>query len=191
MAERPPPQQYDELGAPIPGAPRASESWFGAITMGLNIIGTFLIIAMAIAVNADVLGRDLFNHPVPGVYEFLGLSIVAVVFLQMANTLRENRHVANDIILQWVGQKYPRVSLFFYGVFYLVGATLMALIVWYVWPNFIDNYTNGFFRGTAGYVEIPIWPFMLPVIVGGAATAIQYVLLAIQEFAKLPRGAVR
>jgi TRAP-type mannitol/chloroaromatic compound transport system permease small subunit len=133
----------------------------------------------------------LFNQPVPGVYEFLGLSIVAVVFLQMANTLRENRHVANDIILQWVGQTYPRVSRFFYGVFYLIGAALMALIVWFVWPNFLDNYYNGFFRGTAGYVEIPIWPFMLTVIVGGAATAIQYLLLAVQEFAKLPRGAAR
>ena len=55
---------------------------------------------MAVAVNADVIGRNVFNHPIPGVVEFLGLSIVAIVFLQMANTLREGRHVSNDLLTQ-------------------------------------------------------------------------------------------
>ena len=68
--------------------------------MGLNVVGTVLIIVMAAAVNLDVFGRDLFNSPVPGVTEFIGLAIVSVVFLQMANTLREDRHVSND--LSWL-----------------------------------------------------------------------------------------
>lgn len=178
-AQQPQPE-YDELGSPTGGPAR---SWFGTVTAVLNICGTILIIAMAIAVNADVLGRDLFNHPIAGVNEFLGLSIVAIVFLQMANTLRENRHVSNDIIMSAIGVHHPRVARFFYGLFHVIGAGLMLLIVWFVWPMFVEMYQAGYYQGTAGVVEIPIWPFVLPVIVGGVASIVQYAIFAYEEFA--------
>jgi len=181
--------QFDDLGGTVKPPPRPS--LFGRFTMLLNIIGTLLIIAMGIAVNADVLGRDLFNHPVPGVFEFLGLSIVSVVFLQMANTLREDRHVANDIILSFVSRTHPRVAHAFYGLFHIIGAALMLLIVWFVWPMFVENYEQGYFKGTTNYVEIPIWPFMATVVIGGIATAIQYFILAARQLSRAfaPTGA--
>lgn len=181
MAGEPPPQRHDDLGAPI-SAPPPPSSLFGTLTQALNLIGTLMIIAMGVAVNLDVLGRNLFNHPVPGVYEFLGLSIVSVVFLQMANTLREDRHVSNDIIMRWIGETRPGVAHFFYGLFNATGAALMLLIVWFVSPIWLDIYQNGYFKGTSGYIEIPIWPFTGTVIVGGLATAVQYLLFAVRDF---------
>ncbi len=76
----------DGLGGELPKPPPPPSTGFGRFTVGLSLIGTLLIIIMTIAVNADIIGRDFFNHPIAGVTEFLGLSIVAVVFLQMANT---------------------------------------------------------------------------------------------------------
>jgi TRAP-type mannitol/chloroaromatic compound transport system permease small subunit len=178
---REPQPQYDELGSLKTGGP--ARFWFGSLTALLNIGGTILIIAMAIAVNADVLGRDLFNQPITGVNEFLGLSIVAVVFLQIANTLREGRHVSNDIIMSAIGLHYPHVAHAFYGLFHLIGAGLMAFIVWFVTPMFLEMYQQGYYLGTQGVREIPVWPFVLPVIVGGTVSAIQYLLFAAQEFA--------
>lgn len=167
----------------------ASErSWFGTLTTVLNVAGTILIIVMAIAVNADIIGREVFNRPIPGVTEFLGLAIVAVVFLQMSNTLREDRHVKNDLIMAWVGTRWPRVARFFYGLFHLIGALLMSLIVWYVVPIFRENYVGGYYKGTPGLVEIPVWPFLLVVLIGAAAVAIQYLLLARREFLRLIGG---
>jgi len=177
-----PQPQYDELGSPWTGGP--ARSWFGAITAILNIAGTVLIIAMAIAVNADVLGRNLFNQPITGVNEFLGLSIVAVVFLQMANTLREGRHVSNDIIMSAIGVHRPRVAGIFYGLFNLIGAGLMGFIVWFVTPIFLEMYREGYYLGTANVREIPVWPFVLPVIVGGICSAIQYLIFADRELAR-------
>jgi TRAP-type C4-dicarboxylate transport system permease small subunit len=157
--------------------------------MALNVVGTVLIIAMALAVNADIFGRELFNRPIAGVTEFVGLSIVAVVFLQMANTLREDRHVSNDLILAWVALSRPRLARFCYALFHVIGALLMALIAWYVWPIFVENYDGKYYKGTTGVIEIPVWPFMLVVLVGAAATVIQYLLLAWREFARaLSRG---
>jgi TRAP-type mannitol/chloroaromatic compound transport system permease small subunit len=173
-----------EGGIPRNSSPRSA---FGIFTMALNVIGTILIIVMAIAVNADVLGRDLFNQPVPGVTEFLGLSIVAVVFLQMANTLREDRHVSNDLIMAAVAKWRPRTALVFYALFHFIGALLMALIVWFVIPTFVENYEGNFYKGTAGYIEIPVWPFMAVVLIGAATAMIQYVLLAAREVSKLMR----
>lgn len=152
------------------------------VTMALNVVGTVLIIAMALAVNADILGRELFNRPIAGVTEFVGLAIVAVVFLQMANTLREERHVSNDLIMAWIGRSHPRVARFCYALFHLIGALLMSLIAWYVFPIFAENYRGDYYKGTAGVIEIPVWPFMLVVLIGAAATVIQYLVLAGHEF---------
>jgi TRAP-type mannitol/chloroaromatic compound transport system permease small subunit len=133
---------------------------------------------MALVVNADIVGRNVFNRPLPGVLEFVGLAIVAIVFLQMANTLREDRHVSNDILIGFLIRTRPRISAAMYVVFYLVGACLMALIVWFVWPILVTNYTGGYFRGAQGIFTIPTWPFIAPIIVGAAATCIQFLLLA-------------
>jgi TRAP-type C4-dicarboxylate transport system permease small subunit len=183
VASAPQREKYDELGVLKTSAP-SSSSWFGRFTAALNIVGTILIVAMAIAVNADVLGRNAVNHPIPGVNEFIGLSIVAVVFLQLANTLREGRHVSNDIIMQAIGVYHPRVAYAFYGLFNLIGAGLMALIVWFVWPMVLEMYQAGYYKGTASVVEIPIWIFVAPVVIGGATTAIQYLLFAVREFVR-------
>ncbi len=171
------PQSHDESrGAPDFGAPR--DSAFGRLTQGLNVIGTVLILLMVVAVNVDVIGRNVFNRPVPGVLEFLGLSIVAIVFLQMANTLREGRHVSNDLLLQLVSRRRPRVKAAFYALFNLLGAILFGLIVVYVWPYFMQNWTNGYFRGTPGFVQIPIWPFQAALVVGSVVATVQFLVLA-------------
>jgi len=173
----PPPESSRIQSAEAPPKP-PPKSWFGAITIALNAVGTVLILVMALAVNADIFGREVFNQPVPGVTEFLGLSIVAVVFLQLANTLREDRHVSNDLVLAAVARRRPRLAAFFYGLFHTIGAVLMGFIVWYVYPIFRENYEGGFFKGTGGVVEIPVWPFMLVVLIGGTVTIGQYLILA-------------
>ena len=133
---------------------------------------------MAVAVNLDVLGRNLFNHPIPGVLEFIGWSIVAVVFLQMANTLREGRHISNDILMSVVIRTRPRLACAIFAVFDLIGAVLMAVIVWYMWPIVVTHYVEGYYAGTAGVVEIPIWPFMVTVLIGSVATCLQFIFHA-------------
>jgi hypothetical protein len=48
---------------------------------------------------------------------------------------------------------------------------------------FLDMYNGGYYQGTQGVIEIPVWPFVLPVIIGGTVTAIQHLLFAGREFA--------
>jgi TRAP-type mannitol/chloroaromatic compound transport system permease small subunit len=172
-------------GGEAPANATSPLSGFGRLTVPLSAAGTVLIILMAIGVNCDILGRELFNSPVPGVTEFLGLAIVSVVFLQIANTSREDRHISNDLIMSWLSTRMPRLAIFFYGLFHVIGAMIFLLIVWFVVPIFIENYQGNYYKGTAGFVEIPVWPFDGTIIVGAAAAAVQYLLLALQEFRRM------
>lgn len=155
---------------------------FGWFTQALNIVGTVLILLMAIAVNADIIGRNAFNSPIAGVLEFIGLSIVAVVFLQMANTLREERHVSNDVFIRLIAAAQPRLAAALHSAFNLIGAALMLIIVIYVWPIVRENYVGGYYAGTANVIEIPIWPFMAIVVLGAATTMIQFMIDAWRNF---------
>ena len=185
-SDQQPAPQRDEREASHPGA--SWLSYFGIFTQALNIVGTVLILAMAVAVNADVIGRDAFNHPIAGVLEFIGLSIVAVVFLQMANTLREDRHVSNDVFIRMIAAAKPRLAAALHSVFNLIGAALMLMIVIYVWPIMRDNYVGHYYQGTAGVVEIPIWPFQAAIILGAATTVVQFLVDAWRNFRRACRS---
>jgi TRAP-type mannitol/chloroaromatic compound transport system permease small subunit len=70
----------------------------------------------------------------------------------------------------------------------LIGAALMALIVFYMWPLLKRNYLGGFYAGTAGVIEIPIWPFMATVVIGAAVTCVQFLVLAWRDVQRVRRG---
>jgi uncharacterized membrane protein YedE/YeeE len=58
----------------------------------------------------------------------------------------------------------------------------MALIFINVLPNFLAEYRGNFYRGTAGLIEIPTWPFMLLVMVGSFFAILQYLVEALGTF---------
>jgi TRAP-type C4-dicarboxylate transport system permease small subunit len=80
-----------------------------------------------------------------------------------------------------IAKSRPRLQAGIYSLFHAIGALLMLLIVIYVWPIFMQNYSGGYYRGTTGLIEIPIWPFMAAVLVGGAATGIQFLILTARD----------
>lgn len=167
---------------------RRLSSPFGALTSAMNVAGTILIFFIAIAINSDVIGRVLLNNPVPGVVEFVGLSIVAVVFLQMANTLRENRHVTNDLVMDLVDRARPDIGHYLRAFFNLLGGIMMCLTAWFVWPLLVQNFEGGYFKGTAGLAEIPIWPANAAVVIGAAATAVQFFINTVNHLRRAPHA---
>ena len=57
----------------------------GLVFIGImNAIGTLWIFMLMLLISADVLGRELLGTPIRGVTEIISLSIVAIVFLQLA-----------------------------------------------------------------------------------------------------------
>ena len=160
--------------------------WFQAIrriadfmTLILNVIGTLLIFAVMVLVNADVIGRVAFNTPVSGVPEIVSMSIVAIVFLQVAQAFRKGRMTRTDAVLDYIQKKAPRVRSLMELVFTLAAITLIWQLYSASEPLFVKAWVRGTYEGTVGDFTAPIWPVKLIILIGCAALLVQLVLHAI------------
>ena len=166
-----------------------ADYWFGYLTAVMNMIGTITIIAIAVLVVADVIGL-LFSRPLVGVNEFMELSLPGIVFLQAANTLRENRQISSEVFIDKLQKHRPRLTKFLYGCYNLLGAVFLFAIAWLMYPKALQAYTANFTRGAQGIIELPQWPSMALVVFGGSIMAIQYLLHALRDYRAAITGEV-
>jgi len=165
--------------APGPG-PAPGRAWaaldraVGAAALVLNGAGAVWILGLMVLINLDVGLRAALNAPLPGVPEFVALSITGIVFLQAAHTLRAGRFIRSDGLAAVLLARRPRVRHALQAVFGAVGAALFGVIAWAMWPLLRRAWTSGEFVGAVGDVMFPVWPVMLIVVVGSGLTAMQY-----------------
>ena len=161
----------DSYGRPLPGR-------FERLTQALNAIGTLWIVALMLLINAAVLGRELFNTPVRGVTELVALSIVGIVFLQLADTLAVGRMTRADILLDRLKRTTPWLAAALQALFHLIGAALMAVILWASWEPLVESIRIQEYVGAVGDFTAPVWPVRMIMLIGMAVTLITFVLLA-------------
>lgn len=148
------------------------------LTMGLNILGTLLILVVMVLVNADVIGRGMFNAPVSGVPEIVSMSIAAIVFLQIAHTFARDRLTRSEAILGFAGNRAPKARTFMELVFAIAAIALIWQVFSASLPLFRKSWVRNTFEGTIGDFTAPIWPVKLIILIGCAALMAQLVLFA-------------
>ena len=151
----------------------------------MNTIGTAWVFVLLVIINLDIAGRALFNHPVRGVPEIVALSIVACVFLQIAHTLKVGRLTRSDILLNWLETRRPALRHILEALYYLIGAGLMAILFVASMPLFTNAWRIDEYVGAQGDFMAPVWPVKLILLVGCAAGALQFLLMAIGSIRKL------
>lgn len=160
---------------------------FETIISVMNSIGTVWVFVLLIIINLDIGGRALFNHPVRGVPEIVAMSIVACVFLQLAHTLKAGRLTRSDILMNWLDTRLPRLKQFLEGIYYLIGAGLMAVIFKASIPFFQKAWRIGEYVGAEGDFMAPVWPVKLIILIGCVAATIQFLLMAFTSFNQMAR----
>ncbi len=160
---------------------------FQRVVQALNALGTLWIVALMLLINTDVLGRNLFNAPVRGVTELVSLSIVGIVFLQLADTLHSGRITRADVLLQGVQRTRPVLAALLHAFFHLIGALLMATILWAAWPTLWESIQMREYVGAIGDFTAPVWPVRVVMLVGLAATLITFLLLALADVRRAAR----
>ena len=169
MASTPlPPDSY---GLPLPGG-------FQRLTRLLNALGTLWIVALMLLINSDVLGRELFDSPVRGVTELVSLSIVGIVFLQLADTLASGRMTRADVLLERLKRTTPWLAAALQALYHGIGAVLMGVILWAAWEPLVESIQIQEYVGALGDFTAPVWPVRLIMLVGMVVTLITFVLLA-------------
>ena len=169
-----------------PWRPRFS---FGYVISVMNSIGTAWVFVLLVIINLDIGGRALFNHPIRGVPEIVSLSIVACVFLQIAHTLKMGRLTRSDLLLNRLEARRPGVKNFLEGVYYLIGAGLMAILLNASIPLFTNAWRFDEYVGAQGDFMAPVWPVKLIILIGCAAGAVQFLLMAVGSFKNLTASA--
>jgi TRAP-type mannitol/chloroaromatic compound transport system permease small subunit len=164
----------DSYGAPLPGH-------FHRLGRGLNALGTLWIVALMLLINADVIGRNLLAAPVRGVTELVALSIVGIVFLQLADTLHSGRFTRADVLLDRLKRTRPVAAARLQAAFHMCGAVLMAVILWAAWRPLVESIQIREYVGAIGDFTAPVWPVRLVMLIGLMATLITFLLLALAD----------
>lgn len=155
------------------------------VTVALNVAGTLLIFLVMLLVNFDVIGRNLFASPISGVPEMVSMSIVAIVFLQIAHTFRKGRLTRAEAILGFVEKRAPRLRILMDVIFAFASAALIWQLYSASLPLFTKAWKRGTFEGTVGDFTAPVWPVKLIILIGCLALIVQLLLFAASALFRL------
>lgn len=184
----------DPAAAPAEAAPLAASSYGRELPFGLhrvfaamNALGTVWILALMVLINADVAGRNLLAAPVRGVTEIVSLSIVGIVFLQLADTLRAGRFTRADVLLQRLQRTRPALADALQALFHFVGFVLMVVILVASWKPLAQAVAIREYVGAVGDFQAPVWPVRLITLIGLCSTALCFAVLAVMDLRRFVR----
>jgi TRAP-type mannitol/chloroaromatic compound transport system permease small subunit len=159
--------------------------WFdrlvGTAIVASNCVGSACIFVVMLGLVADITARKLLNAPISGVTELVTMSVVALLYLQIAYTLRAGAMTRSDAVLGRLIQRRPVLGHLLGIVFSLAGAALMAAIMTKAWPKWVKAYENDFYVGVVGVFAFPDWPRLLIVFIGCGLTALQFLIFAAES----------
>ena len=151
--------------------------WFVRLADLLAALGTFWIFVLMSLVVADVAGRNFFDTPLTGVAEFAGLSVAAIVFLQLGAGILGGRMVRAGFLIDLIDRRLPRLRLALDMMYALVGCVIFALLTYSAWPEMIQSWQSDEFYGVRGIYMLPGWPFRTLAVIGAAMATLAYLFL--------------
>lgn len=157
----------------------------------MSAVGTLTILLVMLLISADVVGRYFFGRPIAGVPELVAMSILVIVFLQIANTLARGKLTRTDAFLGFVRRRSQRLGDGLDALMHAAGFYLIFVLVSAFHPLFMRSYGRNEMVGTVGQFIAPIWPVHLVVLVGSimllAVFAVRALCLAIRAVRGAPK----
>lgn len=151
------------------------------ITQALNVAGSLLILALVVLVGIDVAGRNLFGAPVSGVPELVTLSIVAIVFLQIPQALKDGRMTRTEVLNTLLKKRAPGLAKLVESFFDILGIGIVSIILWATWPIFVKSWVRNDYIGAVGNFTAPTWPVKAAILIGGTMLILQFGLLILRR----------
>lgn len=157
---------------------QAAMDWFLTVSISL---GSIWIVGLVVVVVADVVGRILFDSPLPGAYEITTFSIIGIVYLQLAHTIRSDRMTRSNLLSSIIGTKFPKFWRSAETLFLLICCGTFLLLTIYISHRFVNAWETGTYYGSEGAIKFSRWPILLIAALGSLAAAVQYLLLALSH----------
>ena len=144
-----------------------------------NVAGTLAVLGLVTILNVDVVARGVFNAPLKGTYEIVQLSVVFIVFLQLADVVRVDRLTRSDGFLLILHRTRPQLTSNLRRIINAVSAIFMGLISYIMFPEFLHMWETQDFFGVPGLFTAPWWPVKLVIAAGCALSSVIFGLKVI------------
>ncbi len=154
---------------------------FDWIVLVSNAVASGWIFILMLLVTLDITLRFIFNAPLTGVTEIVEISIVTILYLQLAHTLKVGRVTRSDALYGRILETWPVFGNFLGVLFHGAGVALMVAIIIPGWSNWLKAYDRGYFVGNTGVFTFPEWPQQLVLVIGCTMLGIQFVLSIIDN----------
>lgn len=165
-----------------------SRTRFATVVTVLNAAGSAWTVVLMLLICVDVVARAVANHPIRGVSEIVGMSLVACVFLQLPHILASGRLTRVEIFIDPFTARHPGQGYALQMLYYLIGTAVMLLILVASVPRFMEVWRTSDYVGSKAHFTAPMWPVQLMIIVGAAFSVAQFFLIAWQHFRSARRA---
>jgi TRAP-type C4-dicarboxylate transport system permease small subunit len=136
-------------------------------TYYLAYAGMFVMLPLMLLTSADVVGRGIFNKPVPGAVELSSLSLVLFILSGLAYTHQLKGHVRVTMLLDRLPRKG---ALAMEALTTIMSMLILAAVAWQGWELAWEQKT------VTDMLRIPQRPFRLMVTVAGIAFFLELLL---------------
>lgn len=141
----------------------AGMGWVEKVKKGIQTINRFIagvsgcfLIPLMIITAADVVARDVFNHPIPGTVELSQYMLAIFILLGLAYSQQVKTHVAVSIITSRFSERAQLILS--------IITALMSLFIFSVlaWQGLVVGIEE---RAVSDMLRIPQYPFRILVAV--------------------------
>ncbi|MEJ2374589.1 MAG: TRAP transporter small permease [Pseudolabrys sp.] len=125
----------------------------GRLEMVLSLFVALVLFALMVLRCVDVVGRYLFNAPVPGTAELTGLGLAVLIFAALPIITAHNEHVSVGLLELVAGRfsrAIERVTLL------ATSLAALSLMAWRLWDKAQSLASYGDFTS---YLNVPVAPF--------------------------------
>lgn len=130
------------------------------IVEALATVASAVLAGMMFLMAADVLGRYLFNAPIPGGLELVEFMMAILVPFGVAYCALHRGHVAVDMIVE----RFPRTLRQAVDTLTtLASIVFIGILCWQNILNVIDSFDS---KMTSAVLKLPSYPFVVPVALG-------------------------
>jgi TRAP-type C4-dicarboxylate transport system permease small subunit len=143
----------------------------------LRVLAMLALGAMALVTIVDVTLRNTINELVLGGVEIVQLTLVAVVFFALPETLLRGEHITIDVIDQAVPAPAVRALRVLGGL-----ATLLLLVVM-AWRMLLPALDTLEFGDMTTDLRISLFWYWLPLLIGGAAAVLAQLVVVVRTLA--------
>ncbi len=136
-----------------PQKPADERTVLGLLEMALGLfVAVVLFLLMALRC-LDVIGRYLFNAPVPGASELTGLGLALLIFGALPIVTARSEHVTVSLLEMIIGERSRAIERVFLLASSLV---VLAIMAWRLW---VRAGTLAAYSDSTSYLRIPLAPF--------------------------------